>query len=87
MDVNQLQYLSPADWVGGRGMLWPEQLLILVTQLRKPVNESNPEPVKETETAENTEKYVNSIKSVEISITTWAEEADEANKLEYSASD
>ena len=25
--------------------------------------------------------------SVEISITTWAEEADEATKLEYSASD
>ena len=29
---------------------------------------------------------MNSIRSVEISITTWAEEADEATKLEYSAS-
>jgi hypothetical protein len=33
MDVNQPQYLSPAE--GGRGILWPEQLLILVTQLKK----------------------------------------------------
>ena len=30
---------------------------------------------------------MNSVRSVEISITTWAEEAGEANKLEYSASD
>ena len=35
----------------------------------------------------NSQKKVNSIGSVKISITTWAEEADEATKLEYSASD
>ena len=33
------------------------------------VNETYPVPVKETELTENTEKYVNSIGSVEISIT------------------
>ena len=42
--------------------------------------------VEETEPAENTKKKVNSIGSVEISITTWAEEADEATKLEHYAS-
>ena len=50
------------------------------------VDEINPLPVEETEPAENTEK-VNSFRSVEISITTWAEEAGEATKLEYYASD
>ena len=50
------------------------------------VSENNPVPVVETEPAENTEK-VNAIGSVEISITTLSEEADEATKLEYSASD
>ena len=34
------------------------------------VSEINPMPVEETEPAENTEKLVTSIKSVEISITT-----------------
>ena len=51
------------------------------------VNETNPVPVEETEHAENTEKEVNSIRAAEISINTWAEEADDATKLEYSASD
>ena len=46
------------------------------------VNETNYVPVDETEHVENTEKNVNSIGSVEISTTTWAEEADEASKLE-----
>ena len=42
----------------------------------------------ETEPAEKKkQKKVNSIGSVEISITTRAEEADEATKLGYSASD
>ena len=52
------------------------------------VDEINPVPVEEIEHAENTErKKVNSIRSVEIAITTWAEESDEATKLDYSASD
>ena len=34
------------------------------------VDEINPVPVEETEPAENTEKEVNSVRSVEISITT-----------------
>ena len=46
------------------------------------VNETNPVPVEETEPAENTEKEVNSIGSVEISIITGAGEADEATKLD-----
>ena len=33
--MNQPQYLSPAGLGGGRGMLLPEQLFILVTQLKK----------------------------------------------------
>ena len=55
--------------------------------LASPGSANNPVPVEETEPAENTEKKVNSIGSVEISITTWAEKVDEATKLEYSASD
>ena len=51
------------------------------------VNETNPVPVEETEPAEIIETLDNSIRSVEISITTSAKEADEATKLEYSASD
>ena len=51
------------------------------------VNETNPVPVEETEYAENTKKEVNSIRAAEISVNTWAEEADDATKLEYSASD
>ena len=51
------------------------------------VNETNPVPVEETEHAENTEKEVNSIRAAEISINTWAQDADDATKLEYSASD
>ena len=33
MDVNQPQYLSPADW--GGGLSWPDPLLILVTPQNK----------------------------------------------------
>ena len=53
----------------------------------EPVNvgEINHVPVEETEHAENTEKLVNLIRSVEISITTRVKEADEASKLEYSS--
>ena len=53
------------------------------------VNETNAVPVEETEPAENTEKKVNLTGSVDIFITTWAEEADddEASTLEYSSSD
>ena len=55
--------------------------------MREPlnVNEANPVSVEETEHAENTEKKVNPIRVAEISITAWAEEADEATKLEDSA--
>ena len=42
------------------------------------VSGNNPVPVEETEPAENTVKWVDSIRTVEISITTSVEEADEA---------
>ena len=53
-------------------------------------NETTPEPVKETVTAENienTEKSVNAIRAAEIYIYTSTDEADEAANLEDTASD
>ena len=53
-------------------------------------NETTPEPVKETETAENienTEKSVNAIRAAEIYIYTSTDEADEATNLEDTTSD
>ena len=44
------------------------------------VNETNPVPVEETKPAKHTKK-VNSIRSFDISITTSADEVDEATKL------
>ena len=54
------------------------------------VNETIPEPVEETKTADNTEnaeKSVNAIVAAEISIYTSTDEADEATNLEDNASD
>ena len=50
-------------------------------------NETTPEPVEETETAENTDKSVNAIRAVEIYIYTLTDEAYEATNLEDTASD
>ena len=51
------------------------------------VNETNPVPVEETEHAENTEKRSEFNQNSWYFYYTWAEEADDATKLEYSASD
>ena len=89
MNVNQPLILSPASWGGWRGMLRPDQLLILVTQLKKEWMsiKSIPCQWRKLNRLKIQKKSVNSIGSVEISITTWAEEADVATKLEYFASD
>ena len=88
MDVNQPQYLSQRGWGGGRGVLRPEQLLILVTKLEKQWMSIKLILCKWRKlNLLRIQNKGNSIGSVEISITTWAEEPDEATKLEYSASD
>ena len=67
---------APEDWGGGRGELQPEQLLRLVTLLKKQwmsMKLLRPESVEEIEPAEyaeNTEKSGNTIRVSEISIFT-----------------
>ena len=51
------------------------------------VNEATPEPVEETEPAENVENTDKSVNAAEISFSTKAEESVEATNLEDSVSD